>query len=623
MKQLNLRTWELMLASKIAAPMLAVALLFGVTAASAQTFTFKKLYDFPTKTGDPRNPSTPGVFAQGRDGNLYSTSQAGGIGHGTVFQLTPAGAVKVLYQFPGSGGPQGGLTLGTDGYLYGTTRFNGSSNEGTVFKIATDGTGYKTLYSFKPGISGYQPFSAPIQGVDGNFYGTTAYGRTTGLTGSVYKMTPSGFLTTLYEFDNTHGRLPTALIQGTDGNFYGTTVSGGTLTGTASINGVIFKMTPAGHLVWVHNFTGTDGAVPYGPIIQARDGNFYGTTKSGGSSGYGVVYKITPAGVYKVLFNFNATAGPGTNPYAGLVQATDGKFYGAAVTALAGHGILYQITLAGAYTTAYTFTPTTGQLPFVSLFQNTNGILYSDTYGGGTGSLCHCGVAYSLNAGLHPFVALLTTSGKAGLVIQILGNGLTGTTSVKFGTGSASFTVVSDTFMTAVVPATGTTGAVTVATPSGFRVSSKTFRVLPVISSFSPTSGTVGIQVVIKGTGLTQTTALTFGGVKATAFTVNSATQVTATVPTGAVTGKISITTAGGTATSSGTFTVSASTLAGHCVYSCGSTRCGQLTGYCVGSVGGACRQAFDPIHCPVGQFFKRQGLECGVGVDLDRTCTP
>ena len=91
MKQLNLRTWELMLASKIAAPMLAVALLFGVTAASAQTFTFKKLYDFGTKTGDPHNPSWPGVFAQGRDGNLYSTSQAGGIGYGTVFQLTPAG----------------------------------------------------------------------------------------------------------------------------------------------------------------------------------------------------------------------------------------------------------------------------------------------------------------------------------------------------------------------------------------------------------------------------------------------------------------------------------------------------------------------------------------------------
>jgi uncharacterized repeat protein (TIGR03803 family) len=287
------------------------------------------------------------------------------------------------------------------------------------------------------------------------------------------------------------------------------------------------------------------------PIIQASDGNFYGTTRTGGSSGYGVVYEITPAGVYTVLHNFKAF-GAGSDPFAGLVQATDGKFYGATT----GPGnILYQITSAGIYTILYTFTPTTGQLPFVSLFQNTNGILYGDTAGGGTGSLCHCGVAYSLNAGLHPFVALLTTSGKAGQTIEILGNGLTGTTSVKFGTGSASFTVVSDTYMTAVVPATGTTGAVTVATPSGFRVSSKNFRVLPVISSFSPTSGPVASQVVITGTGLTQTTKVTFGGVAATNFT-KSATQVTATVPTGAVTGKIAITTAGVTATSATVFTV-------------------------------------------------------------------
>jgi len=560
MKQLDLRTSELMLTSKIAAPILAVALLFAVTTAHAQTFTFSKLYDFATNTGDPRNPSWPGVFAQGRDGNLYSTSPVGGIGYGTVFQLTPAGAVKVLYQFPlgtnsHGGSPQGGLTLGTDGYLYGTTLYLGSSGAGSVFKIATDGTGYKTLYSFKAPTSGYNPSTAPIQGVDGNFYGTTTYGNITGTTGSVYKMTPAGFLTTLHYFHKTDGFDPTALMQATDGNFYGTTLGGGTLNGGPSINGVIFKMTAGGRLVWVHNFTGIDGQNPYGPIIQASDGNFYGTTRNGGKSGYGVVYKITPAGVYNVLFNFNATSGPGTNPRAGLVQATDGKFYGAAGTALAGHGILYQITLAGIYATVYTFTPTTGQDPFVSLFQNTNGILYSDTAAGGTGSLCKCGVAYSLNAGLHPFAALLTTSGKAGQTIEILGNGLTGTSSVKFGAGSASFTVVSDTYMTAVVPATGTTGAVTVTTPSGFRVSSKNFRVLPVISSFSPTSGPVGSQVVITGTGLTQTTKVTFGGVAATNFT-KSATQVTATVPTGAVTGKIGITTAGGTATSATVFTV-------------------------------------------------------------------
>jgi uncharacterized repeat protein (TIGR03803 family) len=555
--------------------LMALLICSAAPATHAQTFkcdpgylgpcSFTNLYDFAMNTGDPRNPSWPGVFAQGRDGNLYSTSPFGGIGYGTVFQLTPTGAVKVLYQFPlgtnsHGGSPQGGLTLGTDGYLYGTTKYLGSSGSGSVFKIATDGTGYKTLYSFTGADDGELPYTAPIQGVDGNFYGTTSFGHhgTAAFPGSVYKLTPTptgSVLKTLYEFDKTHGAYPTSLMQGTDSNFYGTTQLGGTGICNAQC-GVIFKMTPAGQLVWVHNFTGTDGANPYGPIIQASDGNFYGTTRNGGSAGEGVVYKITPAGGYTVLFSFNGTSGPGTNPYAGLVQATDGKFYGAAVTALAGKGILYQTTSAArTYTTVYTFTPTTGQLPFVSLFQNTNGILYSDTSGGGTGSLCHCGVAYSLNLGLHPFVALLTTSGNAGQVSQILGNGLTGTTSVKFGTGSASFTVVSDTYMTAVVPATGTTGAVTVATPSGFRVSSKNFRVLPVISSFSPTSGPVGTQVVIKGTGLTQTTKVTFGGVAATSFT-KSATQVTAPVPTGAVTGKIGITTAGGTATSATVFTV-------------------------------------------------------------------
>jgi uncharacterized repeat protein (TIGR03803 family) len=319
--------------------------------------------------------------------------------------------------------------------------------------------------------------TAPIQGVDGNFYGTTEYGITGA--GSVYKMTPTGVLTTLHNFViRGQGAYPSALLQATDGNFYGTTLGGDTGPCNGQC-GVIFKLTAAGQFTVLHNFANTDGSHPYGPIIQASDGNFYGTTRYGGLNGEGVVYKITPAGLYKVLYNFTAAGGAGAQPTAGLVQATDGKFYGA-VPVLTSHDILYQITSAGTYKNVYTSTSATGVFPFVSMFQNTNGILYGDTAGGGTASLCRgCGVAYSLNAGLHPFVALLTTSGRAGKVIQILGNGLTGTTSVKFGTGSASFTVVSDTFMTAVVPATGTTGAVTVTTPSGFRVSSKTFRVLP------------------------------------------------------------------------------------------------------------------------------------------------
>jgi hypothetical protein len=266
---------------------------------------------------------------------------------------------------------------------------------------------------------------------------------------------------------------------------------------------------------------------------------------------------MTPAGAVKIIFNFDAAGGLGYWPFAGLVQATDGKFYGGAYggTGLAyDYGLLFQVTSTGTYSILYNFKSTshTGAHPDVSLFQHTNGTFYGDTYEDGSHSE---GVLYSLKTGLHPFINLVTTSGKAAQTIEILGNGLTGATSAKFGTGSASFKVVSDTYMTAVVPATGTTGAVTVTTPSGFRVSSKNFRVLPVISSLNPTSGPVGTHVVITGTALTQTTKVTFGGVAATIVS-KSATQVTAIVPTGAKTGKIGVTTPGGTATSSGSFTV-------------------------------------------------------------------
>jgi uncharacterized repeat protein (TIGR03803 family) len=112
--------------------------------------------------------------------------------------------------------------------LYGTTLYLGSSGVGSVFKIATDGTAYTTLHSFTPGVTGYAPYTAPIQGIDGNFYGTTNYGLAN-VPGSVYKMTPTGVLTTLHEFSiRGQGAFPSALMQATDGNFYGTTHSGDT-----------------------------------------------------------------------------------------------------------------------------------------------------------------------------------------------------------------------------------------------------------------------------------------------------------------------------------------------------------------------------------------------------------
>jgi hypothetical protein len=163
-------------------------------------------------------------------------------------------------------------------------------------------------------------------------------------------------------------------------------------------------------------------------------------------------------------------------------------------------------------------------------------------------------VIFSLDVGLGPFVSLVLWSGKVGQSVQVLGQGFTGTTAVKVGGSAASFNVVSDNYLTAVVPA-GTSGNVTVTTPGGTLTSSRQYKVVPIISGISPGSGPVGSSVVITGTGLTQASKVTFGS-KAAAFTVNSDTQVTATVPVGAVTNKISITTPGGKATSPSKFTV-------------------------------------------------------------------
>jgi len=127
---------------------------------------------------------------------------------------------------------------------------------------------------------------------------------------------------------------------------------------------------------------------------------------------------------------------------------------------------------------------------------------------------------------------------------------------VKFGTGSGTFVASTDAFMTATVAAGATTGKITILEPGGNLATPQVFKIIPSISKFAPTSGPVGTSVVITGMSLTQTTTVTFGGVKATTFTVNSDTQVTATVPTGAITGKVAVKTKGGSATAPGTFTV-------------------------------------------------------------------
>jgi uncharacterized repeat protein (TIGR03803 family) len=532
---------------------------FAAASISANAQTFSVLYNFGSKSKDPSKPYQSGIVAQGRDGNLYSTTSAGGANNdGAVFKITPSGALTLLYSFDGAHGMAafGGLTLGTDGNFYGTTNEGGSSVYGTVFKITPTGK-LTVLYSFTNGTDGGLPYAPPVQGTDGNFYGTTSqYGS--GGDGSVYKITPTGKFTTLYHFDSTHGSAPVApLVQGTDGNFYGTAAKGG-----ASGVGVVFKITPSGKLTVLYNFDSTHGQYPNSPLMEASDGNFYGTTYEGGTVGSGVVFRITPAGKLTVLHNLDTATG--YEPTAGLVQATDGNLYSAnSVGGTKSLGTVFRISPKSPYPykVLHDFDGPTGSTAWGTLVQHTSGILYGATEYGGTGGVSpcvagQCGVFYSVNASLKPFVSLLPYSGKVGATIQFLGQGFTTKTTVSFNGTAATVKFGSATYLTATVPNGATTGSVTLTTSGSTLTSNKIFRVTPQIISFKPTSGAVGTAVMITGVSLTQATKVTFGGVKATNFTVNSDTEVTATVPTGAVTGRIAITTAGGVATSSAIFTV-------------------------------------------------------------------
>jgi uncharacterized repeat protein (TIGR03803 family) len=544
------------------------AILFFSGVVQAQTFSV--LYNFGSNSGDPSRPAYSGIIAQGRDGNLYSTAPAGGTCCGALFQITPAGKLKNIHNFTGNNNdgafPQGGVTLGTDGNFYGTTYEGGSVTAGAVFKVTPGGT-YTTLYSFTGGKDGAYPYAPPVEGNDGNFYGTTTAGGNTTVCGSgcgtIYKITPAGVLTTLYEFDITHGYEPYGpLVLGTDGNFYGTTPAG-----TSANAGVVFRISPAGKFSLLFSFDGTHGETPFAGLVQGADGNFYGTTIYGGSAGGGVVFKIAPSGKLTVLHNINGTT-DGARPYGGLVLASDGNFYGANSNGgtvnsncADGCGTVFKITPKGAYSVLYKFDYTTGATPYATPFQHTSGLVYGDSQVGGSGNVnpCstgNCGVFYSWkNTSLPAFVSLLPYSGKVGKTVEFLGQGFKGTTSVSFSGTAAKFQIVSDTYLTATVPDGATTGSVTVKTSAGTLESNRVFRVTPQILSFNPTSGAVGTSVTITGVSLKQATKVAFGGVAAT-FTVNSDKQVTATVPTGALTGHITITTPGGVAVSSGVFTV-------------------------------------------------------------------
>lgn len=457
-----------------------LALLAPITPAHAQTYTV--LYNFGSKSGDPTGPQYSGIIAQGRDGNLYSSADDHWTdGLGTAFKITPKGSLTVLHHFsgPDGQGPVGGLTLGTDGSYYGASDSGGLYSRGTIFKITAGGT-LTTLYSFTGGADGSNPEGAPIEGFDGNFYGPTRGGSTSSDYGSVYKITPSGAFTVLRTFSILDGVGPIgSLVQAPDGYFYGTTQFGG-----AHNLGTIFRISSSGYFKTLHNFDGTHGSYPYGLLIQASDGNFYGNGSNGGSAAGNVVFKITPAGTYTVLHYFTCGS-DGCNQAGSLMQATDGNIYGTNnLGGAAGWGVLFRIALNGTFKVLHNFDWNTGASPQATLLQHTNGVLYSTTTVGGVGNGGD-GTFYSFDVGLGPFVRFLPVGANVGAKVEFLGQGFTGTSAVSFNGTAAAFKVASDTYLTATVPIGATTGLVTVTTPGGALFSDKEFIISPLAANLN------------------------------------------------------------------------------------------------------------------------------------------
>jgi uncharacterized repeat protein (TIGR03803 family) len=502
--------------------------LLGATmtiASPAQTVT--TIHSF--ESGD-----MPETLVQATDGSLYGTTRVGGRycqgsgpfggdGCGTVFKIAVGGTVTRLHNFCPKGvgacygaEPYSALVQGTDGNLYGATAGNGEHGEGagTVFEITPTGK-LTTLHVFcsvqnaaERCLDGNFPIAGLVQATDGNFYGTVAGGGSNfnvscnnfplgGVDGcgTIFAITPSGQLTTLYNFcalsNCTDGSVPFAgMVQGTDGNFYGTTLGGGANCIAIGGCGTVFKITPSGTLTTLYSFCSlsgcADGDWPTA-LIQAADGSFYGATTFGGTStsctnGCGTIFRITASGTFTTLHSFDNTDG---NDPSVPMQATDGDFYG--TTGAGGahaQGTIYKFTASGALTTLYNFCSQSG-CPDGSapdgLIQDTNGNFYGTTLSGGTSDVCSggCGTVYSLSVGLGPFVETQTSSGKVGTTIKILGTNLTGATSVKFNGTTAVFTVVSSSEITTTVPGGATTGEVQVTTPSESLSSNQEFRITP------------------------------------------------------------------------------------------------------------------------------------------------
>jgi uncharacterized repeat protein (TIGR03803 family) len=394
-----------------------LTLIFATLSASApaQTYTESVFHTFVNFNGTYGGQSPESSLIQASDGNFYGTTNLGGVtNEGTIYKISLSGAFTKIYDFctgqcTDGANPAAALLQGTDGNFYGTT----SSGSGSVFQITPAGV-LTTLVDFSDVQSG-APIGNLIEGTDGNLYVSALAGSGQAACasgcGAIYKVSFAGEISPLYSFCSQEncadGSQPNSPIQGADGNFYGTTQFGGANTTDCPYGcGTVFKLTPSGTVTTLYNFCSqggancTDGYAPAAGLVQGSDGNFYGTTSEGGNGAaigeFGTVFKITPSGGFTLLCGQSSCTGTGSDPQAQLAAATDGKFYG-----IAGNTI-FNVAATGSPKTIYTFcmnqpgTCTDGKEPSGAMLQANDGDFYGTTQAGGANPGYPQGTIYKL-----------------------------------------------------------------------------------------------------------------------------------------------------------------------------------------------------------------------------------
>ena len=396
---------------------------YGTVFKISTSGTLTPLHSFAGTDGE--NPVAG--LVQGSDGYFYGTTESGGAytnqygQGGTVFKITTNGVLTTLYAFgtvtnaasyPLDGlEPEAGLVQGSDGYFYGTTEYGGTYNNGTIFKISNDGV-LTNLHAFDGADDGENPQAGLVQGIDGNFYGTTSVGGYYPYgVGTVFKISTNGVLATLYLFSGgDDGGTPQAgLVQGRGGNFYGTTTTGFTpFQPPPNGPGTFFEISTNGALSVLSVIDGISEAT----LVQGNDGNFYGAISGGSTIDYGAVFGISTNGAYTSFYTFTGGS-DGANPRGGLVQASDGNFYGTTEFGGAnGAGTVFQFSTNGVLTSLYSFTGSNdGAYPQAGLAQGSDGSFYGTTSGGGQAG---AGTVFRLTI-VPEFLAVILTNSKLSL----------------------------------------------------------------------------------------------------------------------------------------------------------------------------------------------------------------